>query len=141
MAAVYHAAPRVFRHMNTKTQPTPLASLRVLRYARRVFQLPDRLDTEVLHSTAPVFAQWIDRLRVVVQRKLGWDPFRTRECFAPFKHEARTGTLTQGNLLTHVLHDHGAEAALVILRALVWFTNEPAMKRAHRKQFHPTNYV
>ena len=98
-----------------------------------MFQLPDNLGTQVLHSTAPVYPAFLDKPRVVVQKKLGWDPFKAREYFAPFKHDARSGTLTQGNLLTHALHDHGAEAALVILRALVYFANEPAMKRSHRR--------
>jgi hypothetical protein len=48
--------------------------------------------------------------------KLGWDPFTARKYFAPYKLQARKGTLTVGMLLCDVHQAHGLVTAVIIAR-------------------------
>jgi len=100
-----------------------------------VFQLPDHLDTEALHSTAPVYPAFLDRLRTVAQKKLNWDPFMARQFFIAYMPAAKAGALTAGVLVTAVVEAHGSEAALAVARALAWFGSEAQIKREHRRAF------
>ncbi|HUA08238.1 MAG TPA: hypothetical protein VMA98_03120 [Candidatus Acidoferrales bacterium] len=97
--------------------------------------LPDRLDAEALRSPAPVFPVHLDRLRTCVQQKLGWGPLESRRYFIAFMPTAKSGELSVGTLVSNVLDVHGAGAALVVLRALLWFGSEAQIKREHRRAF------
>jgi hypothetical protein len=85
-------------------------------------------------EAAPVYPAFIDKLRVIVQKKLRWAPTEAREFFARFKPAAKAGTLTVGALLSAVNETYGLEAAVVVARALAWLGSEDLIKREQRKR-------
>ncbi len=94
---------------------------------------PRTLTTDDLNSTELVYPAFIDKLRVVFQQKLGWGPLQAREFFEPWKRiSKRNSPLQVGFLLRKIYADRGIEAATVAHRAIWWFKNEPALRRAKR---------
>jgi hypothetical protein len=85
-------------------------------------------------EAAPVYPAFIEKLRIVVQRKLGWSPSEARNFFASFKPAAKAGTLTAGALLSAVNETAGPEAAVAVARALAWLGSEHQVKREHRRR-------
>jgi hypothetical protein len=91
------------------------------------------IDSTAIDPAAIVYPAFVDKLRTVVQWKLGGDPFTAREYFAPYKLQARKGTLTVGKLLCDVHQAHGPIAVLTVSRALAWLDSEDEIKREHRR--------
>jgi hypothetical protein len=86
-------------------------------------------------EAAPVYPAFIDKLRVVVRKKLGWTPSEARSFFAPFKPAAKAGTLTVGALLAAINDTAGLEAAVTVARELAWLGSEEQIKRERRRTF------
>ena len=97
--------------------------------------IPTELDLAAFDSQEIVTPMSIDKLRVVLERKLGVNPLATRSFFADFKAESKLGTLREGALLQAIVAEYGTEGGLCIARALAWFRNDRLMrKRTRAKQ-------